>query len=182
MTGLSCDCPGFIHNQRCTHRALLLERLGWLPAVEPEMPYVDASPVDCPDCSGCGLQTFRSFEERCTTCNGSGGSAEPPPARRAAADGGCCLKRTNCPISGRSPDRPSLRKETRMHPTCDPALPVVEATPGLVRATFGEHAVVIWPSGVGRFHVEIHSADQLAARDPADDWPVPLAEVELMAR
>ena len=31
VTGLSCDCPGFIAHQRCTHHALLLERLGWLP-------------------------------------------------------------------------------------------------------------------------------------------------------
>src|SRR5215210_6212734 len=34
VTGLSCDCPGFIAHQRCTHHALLLERLGWLPEVE----------------------------------------------------------------------------------------------------------------------------------------------------
>src|SRR5215216_1945772 len=35
VTGFSCDCPGFISHQRCTHHALLLERLGWIPEVEP---------------------------------------------------------------------------------------------------------------------------------------------------
>jgi hypothetical protein len=72
VTGLSCDCPGFIAHQRCTHHALLLERLGWLPEVEPDMPYVEASPADCPACCGCGVVTYRTFEERCTTCGGSG--------------------------------------------------------------------------------------------------------------
>jgi hypothetical protein len=72
VTGLSCDCPGFIAHQRCTHHALLLERLGWLPEVEPDMPYVETSPADCPACCGCGVVTYRTFEERCTTCGGSG--------------------------------------------------------------------------------------------------------------
>jgi len=72
VTGLSCDCRGFQEHQRCTHYALLLDRLGWLPEVEPDMPYVAASAVDCRDCSGCGIQTYRTFEERCPKCGGSG--------------------------------------------------------------------------------------------------------------
>ena len=34
VTGLSCDRRGFQEHQRCTHYALLLDRLGWLPEVE----------------------------------------------------------------------------------------------------------------------------------------------------
>jgi hypothetical protein len=72
VTGFSCDCPGFIHNQRCTHHALLLERLGWLPEIEPDLPYVDQQRADCSDCRGCGVRVFHSFEERCDSCGGSG--------------------------------------------------------------------------------------------------------------
>jgi len=72
LTGLSCTCPGFVSHQRCTHYALLLERLGWLPEASPDMPYVEASPADCADCSGGGIRTYRTFEEPCSTCNGSG--------------------------------------------------------------------------------------------------------------
>jgi hypothetical protein len=92
VTGVSCDCPGFIAHQRCTHHALLLERLGWLPEVEPDMPYVETSAVDCPACCGCGVVTYRTFEERCTTCGGSGirpnhhlHDAPPAPMVAAAA-------------------------------------------------------------------------------------------------
>jgi hypothetical protein len=28
--------------------------------------------IDCPNCTGCGIVTFRTFEERCTSCGGSG--------------------------------------------------------------------------------------------------------------
>src|SRR5215212_8769627 len=38
VTGFSCDCPGFVAHQRCSHHALLLERLGWLPDIEDETP------------------------------------------------------------------------------------------------------------------------------------------------
>src|SRR5215210_4047598 len=34
VTGLSCDCRGFQEHQRCTHYALLLDHLGWLPELE----------------------------------------------------------------------------------------------------------------------------------------------------
>src|SRR3954447_3144451 len=43
VTGLSCDCAGFCHVGRCTHHAALLAHLGWLPEVEPDLPYVEAS-------------------------------------------------------------------------------------------------------------------------------------------
>jgi hypothetical protein len=72
VTELSCDCPGFIAHQRCTHHALLLERLGWLPEVEPEMPYVETSPADCIECCGCGVQDFGRYALPCETCGGSG--------------------------------------------------------------------------------------------------------------
>jgi len=75
VTGFSCTCPGFVSHQRCTHYALLLERLGWLPELpelEPDMPYVEASPADCPMCCGGGIVVYRSFEEPCSTCNGTG--------------------------------------------------------------------------------------------------------------
>ena len=72
VTGLSCDCRGFCEHQRCTHHALLLERLGWLPEVEPDRPYVEAGPADCPDCCGCGVQDFGRYALPCETCGGSG--------------------------------------------------------------------------------------------------------------
>ena len=65
VTGLSCDCRGFIEHQRCTHLALLLAHLGLLPPV--------ALATDaCPDCCGCGVRTFRTFQEPCATCDGAG--------------------------------------------------------------------------------------------------------------
>jgi hypothetical protein len=74
VTGFSCDCRGFLHHQRCTHHAALLAHLGWLPEVEDELSVRTESltPVDCPACCGCGVVTYRTFEERCTTCGGSG--------------------------------------------------------------------------------------------------------------
>ena len=68
VTAYSCDCQGFLAHGRCSHYAALLAHLGWLPEVEDG----SSAPADCPDCSGCGVQTFRSFEERCSTCGGSG--------------------------------------------------------------------------------------------------------------
>jgi hypothetical protein len=91
VTGLSCDCQGFLAHQRCTHHALLLGRLGWIPEVEEstvafatagqENGRTDAesslvsvafATTDCSACCGCGVVTYRTFEERCTTCGGSG--------------------------------------------------------------------------------------------------------------
>src|SRR5687768_12274725 len=72
VTAFSCDCRGFMHNQRCSHHALLLAHLGWLPEVEPDLPYVEAPPTDCVECCGCGLQDFGRYSLPCETCGGSG--------------------------------------------------------------------------------------------------------------
>jgi hypothetical protein len=110
VTGFSCDCQGFVAHQRCSHHALLLERLGWLPEVEADVHQltrdervqrlIDSgqepgwaaeivdfelgligpdtigpplpAPADCPDCTGCGVVVYRTFEERCPACGGSG--------------------------------------------------------------------------------------------------------------
>ena len=71
VTGLSCDCRGFQEHQRCTHLALLLDHLGWLPAVEPA-PLPAPATVPCADCSGGGVRVFRSSEEPCPDCHGTG--------------------------------------------------------------------------------------------------------------
>jgi hypothetical protein len=71
VTGLSCDCRGFQEHQRCSHHALLLEHLGWLPEVEPV-------PVACASCSGGGVVYVRDCERAgwphptCPDCHGSG--------------------------------------------------------------------------------------------------------------
>ena len=75
VTAYSCDCQGFLAHGRCSHYAALLAHLGWLPEVDidvelPELPEKTTS--DCPACCGCGVVTYRSFEERCATCGGSG--------------------------------------------------------------------------------------------------------------
>src|SRR4051812_26176642 len=39
VTLVSCDCPGFVRNQRCTHHSALLAEIGQLPPVpEPTTP------------------------------------------------------------------------------------------------------------------------------------------------
>src|SRR5215210_9454886 len=55
VTGLSCDCRGFQEHQRCTHYALLLDSLGWLPEVRAETDDATAVPVACGNCSGGGV-------------------------------------------------------------------------------------------------------------------------------
>ena len=70
MTGLSCDCLGFMEHQRCTHPAVLLAHLRWLPAIDPA-----PETVTCGTCSGGGVLVYRSFEE---PCPGGGGSGEVP--------------------------------------------------------------------------------------------------------
>src|SRR5215210_367301 len=49
VTGLSCDCRGFVEHQRCTHYALLLDHRDWLPEIE-EAP----APDGCLWCTGSG--------------------------------------------------------------------------------------------------------------------------------
>jgi hypothetical protein len=56
VTGLSGDCRGFQEHQRCTHYALLLDHLGWLPKVEAEDAKAPAlTLVPCWTCSGGGV-------------------------------------------------------------------------------------------------------------------------------
>jgi hypothetical protein len=54
VTALSCDCKGFMHWQRCTHIALLLAEIGYLPELpdpepEPASPAAAAPVEDRPD-------------------------------------------------------------------------------------------------------------------------------------
>ena len=72
VTGLSCTCQGFMAHQRCSHYALLLERLGWLPEVEPEMPFIARTPADYAACCGCGVQDFGRYALPCEVCGGTG--------------------------------------------------------------------------------------------------------------
>jgi len=73
VTGLSCTCPGFLAHQRCSHHALLLSELGWLPPREPEPPA-----VTCCDCLGSGVVYVADCERagyphpRCAACDGTG--------------------------------------------------------------------------------------------------------------
>ena len=82
VTGLSCDCRGFAEHQRCTHLALLLDHLGWLPAIEAAAPRspLDDPParVQCGNCSGGGVIYVRDGERTgwphpaCPACQGAG--------------------------------------------------------------------------------------------------------------
>jgi hypothetical protein len=78
----SCTCPaGRGGDPVCCHRALVRALTGTMP--------VD-TPADCPACCGCGVVTYRTFEERCTTCGGSGVRPnhhlhDVPPAPMVAA-------------------------------------------------------------------------------------------------
>jgi hypothetical protein len=71
LTAWSCDCRGFIAHGRCSHYALLLSELGWLPDPEPPT-------ITCPRCQGCGLHYSRECERAgfpypgCDVCNGTG--------------------------------------------------------------------------------------------------------------
>ncbi len=77
VTGLSCDCRGFQEHQRCTHYALLLDHLGWLPEVE-EAPAPTPAVDQCPNCSGGGVVYVRDCERAgwphpdCPDCGGTG--------------------------------------------------------------------------------------------------------------
>src|SRR5215207_9139269 len=66
VTGLSCDCRGFQEHQRCTHLALLLDHLGWLPAMETEdapAPTPEPVPVlQYGNCSGGGVVYVKACE------------------------------------------------------------------------------------------------------------------------
>jgi hypothetical protein len=76
VTAVSCECPGFIRHGRCTHQALLLFELGWLPEVE-GMP----SPlVKCVSCSaGKVARWVAGHMSGCQDCDVCGGSGYVPP-------------------------------------------------------------------------------------------------------
>jgi len=61
-----------------------LAHLGWLPELEDEAPVVTTgnTSADCSNCSGCGVVVYRSFEERCPSCGGSGVRPTSPAALR----------------------------------------------------------------------------------------------------
>jgi hypothetical protein len=72
VTAYSCDCRGFISHGRCTHHSLLLKVLNWIPADEPKLTNAAQTPVDCAACCACGVRSYRTFEEPCPDCGGSG--------------------------------------------------------------------------------------------------------------
>lgn len=78
VTGYSCDCPGFLRHQRCTHHSALLASLGWLPgAPEPTPPASWVAEVPCRNCDGGGWVYAENFHGRiermtCWTCGGTG--------------------------------------------------------------------------------------------------------------
>jgi hypothetical protein len=82
VTALSCDCRGFIQHQRCSHLALLLKTIGWLPTVE-------TATRPCPECSGGGVIYVRDCARAgwphptCPACQGVG--ELPMPRARVAA-------------------------------------------------------------------------------------------------
>src|SRR4051794_15588843 len=51
ITLVSCDCPGFIRHQRCTHHARLLDEVGELPLAPIPTPAaaVASTPVATPE-------------------------------------------------------------------------------------------------------------------------------------
>src|SRR5688572_25644133 len=77
VTGLSCDCRGFQEHQRCTHYALLLDHLGWLPEVEPA-PAI--TPDACLWCSGSGRIPNDDLHQydNCQACGGTGQRSGQP--------------------------------------------------------------------------------------------------------
>jgi hypothetical protein len=90
VTGFSCDCAGFLHVGRCTHHALLLEHLGWLPELpDDELSAIaeTLAPASCPNCSGGGVVHYRSdTEERCPECGGTGIKPDRRLAGQPAVD------------------------------------------------------------------------------------------------
>jgi hypothetical protein len=60
VTGLSCDCDGFLRWQRCRHHSALLDHLNWLPTPtgsldpDPEPPTSPGS-SECGECLGSGF-------------------------------------------------------------------------------------------------------------------------------
>src|SRR3954453_8221716 len=78
VTGFSCDCLGFLHNQRCSHHAALLAHLGWLPEIEDTAPAL----VKGSSCSaGRNEEWGAGHVVGCRPCTVCGGTGEVPPLR-----------------------------------------------------------------------------------------------------
>ncbi len=69
ITAASCTCRGFVFSGACTHNAALLDRLGWLPAVEPA-----PATMPCLACRGAGeIWSEGSWSpDTCFICQGTG--------------------------------------------------------------------------------------------------------------
>ena len=127
LTHHSCSCRGFFRWQRCTHHALLLAQLGWLPEVEdgpeddPEPDPDPATPgaalrpetVVCLDCRGRGDRDGHLLRHggpggmRFLRGNGQGGPGGDGPTERATGTvggGRDRLRRGRRGNAGRSPD------------------------------------------------------------------------------
>ena len=85
VTGLSCDCRGFMEHQRCTHYAALLDHLDWLPELEDEASVTVPAvlTVPCGNCAGGGVVYVPDCARAgwphpvCPECQGSGIAAGP---------------------------------------------------------------------------------------------------------
>jgi hypothetical protein len=64
-----CTCPGYVQWRRCTHHALLIAQLGWLPDVDEEPTLSASSPIPCALCDGAGRF---DPETPCPVCGGAG--------------------------------------------------------------------------------------------------------------
>src|SRR5699024_7548474 len=90
VTGISCDCLGFISHQRCKHHSALLVALGWVTSDhDPEPEPINPEPIHgeiirCPECNGLGevdwgmvpsmggLGGYIMETRRCRRCSGTG--------------------------------------------------------------------------------------------------------------
>jgi hypothetical protein len=83
VTGFSCDCPGFVRQQHCTHHALLLDTLGWLPPIEEGSA---PAPVTCTSCTAGKIEEWVSGHVAgCKPCDACGGTSHPRPLAPLAA-------------------------------------------------------------------------------------------------
>ena len=75
VTGLSCECEGFVYHQRCSHHAALLERLNWLPPVADAANALVAVAPPCARCHNRGFTYAEAgpdewpFEIPCAECS-----------------------------------------------------------------------------------------------------------------
>lgn len=85
LTGVSCDCAGFISYQRCKHHSALLVALGWIEDPDPEPPTPIAPVIGrilrCETCRGLGEVQYTRVTgparfvydwQTCSACRGRG--------------------------------------------------------------------------------------------------------------